>query len=256
MDIFFPHENIREGQKELIEKIQETIENKTNLIAHAPTGLGKCVSGNTRILTEEGLVRIEEIYSNKINVNTLDNKLKIKLESGIIISKKKSSLYKLNSRTGREIEVTRDHKFLTISSSNLLWKELKELKIGDFIACSRKLNLIEGKIKIYLKDLEKLPNNIKNNFAFNIKIGISCIIKNYLIKNNKSIRSLSKESKINDNYLSELIKYNKIISYKNYKLLSNIINIDENNEIIEIGTKNRFSKLKLDFNLLIIIEMI
>ncbi len=41
MEIYFPHEKIRESQKEFIEKIQETIENKTNLIAHVPTGVGK-----------------------------------------------------------------------------------------------------------------------------------------------------------------------------------------------------------------------
>ena len=41
MQLYFPHENIRESQKELIDKIQEAISKKTNLIAHAPTGLGK-----------------------------------------------------------------------------------------------------------------------------------------------------------------------------------------------------------------------
>lgn len=41
MEIYFPHEKVRESQKEFIEKIQETIENKTNLIAHVPTGTGK-----------------------------------------------------------------------------------------------------------------------------------------------------------------------------------------------------------------------
>ncbi len=41
MEIYFPHEKVRETQKELIEKIQETLETNTNLLAHAPTGLGK-----------------------------------------------------------------------------------------------------------------------------------------------------------------------------------------------------------------------
>ena len=41
MQLFFAHENIRETQKDLIEKIQEALEKKTNLIAHSPTGTGK-----------------------------------------------------------------------------------------------------------------------------------------------------------------------------------------------------------------------
>ncbi len=41
MEILFPHENIRETQRDLIEKIEETLTKKTNLIAHSPTGTGK-----------------------------------------------------------------------------------------------------------------------------------------------------------------------------------------------------------------------
>src|SRR3989338_8706473 len=41
MELFFPHEKIRESQQELIKSIEEAIAEKTNLIAHAPTGLGK-----------------------------------------------------------------------------------------------------------------------------------------------------------------------------------------------------------------------
>lgn len=41
MEIYFPHEKVRESQKEFIEKIKESLEKKTNLIAHVPTGIGK-----------------------------------------------------------------------------------------------------------------------------------------------------------------------------------------------------------------------
>ena len=41
MQLLFPYETIRESQKDLIEEIQNTIKNKSSLIAHAPTGLGK-----------------------------------------------------------------------------------------------------------------------------------------------------------------------------------------------------------------------
>ncbi len=41
MQLLFPHESIRESQKELIEEITKSIQNKSHLIAHAPTGIGK-----------------------------------------------------------------------------------------------------------------------------------------------------------------------------------------------------------------------
>ena len=51
MNLLFPHESIRESQKELIEKIQEALEKKTNLIVHAPTGLGKSAGSLSAALT-------------------------------------------------------------------------------------------------------------------------------------------------------------------------------------------------------------
>ncbi|MEM4264069.1 MAG: ATP-dependent DNA helicase [Candidatus Woesearchaeota archaeon] len=40
-EIYFPHEKIRLIQDKLIEQVVDAINNKTHLIAHAPTGLGK-----------------------------------------------------------------------------------------------------------------------------------------------------------------------------------------------------------------------
>ncbi len=39
--LLFPHKDIREAQDALIKKIDEVVKNKTNLLVHAPTGLGK-----------------------------------------------------------------------------------------------------------------------------------------------------------------------------------------------------------------------
>ncbi|MFH1399815.1 MAG: ATP-dependent DNA helicase [Candidatus Woesearchaeota archaeon] len=44
MKNLFPYEKIRPVQKQLMQKIDEVIKNSTNLIVHAPTGLGKTVA--------------------------------------------------------------------------------------------------------------------------------------------------------------------------------------------------------------------
>ena len=41
MQLFFPYEHIRPVQDKLLKCVQSTLENKKNLIVHAPTGLGK-----------------------------------------------------------------------------------------------------------------------------------------------------------------------------------------------------------------------
>ncbi len=42
--LLFPHAEVREVQKELIEQVDQTIKNRSHLIVHAPTGLGKTAS--------------------------------------------------------------------------------------------------------------------------------------------------------------------------------------------------------------------
>jgi len=49
--LLFPHADIREAQDQLIKKIDEVIKIKTNLIVHAPTGLGKTAAALSPALT-------------------------------------------------------------------------------------------------------------------------------------------------------------------------------------------------------------
>jgi DNA excision repair protein ERCC-2 len=49
--LLFPHKEIREIQSELINGIDKTIKSKTNLIVHAPTGLGKTAAALSPALT-------------------------------------------------------------------------------------------------------------------------------------------------------------------------------------------------------------
>jgi DNA excision repair protein ERCC-2 len=49
--LLFPHADIREAQNALINKIDEVIKSKSNLIVHAPTGLGKTAAALSPALT-------------------------------------------------------------------------------------------------------------------------------------------------------------------------------------------------------------
>ncbi len=40
-DILFPHDEIRNIQKDLIDEVKKAVESKSNMVVHAPTGLGK-----------------------------------------------------------------------------------------------------------------------------------------------------------------------------------------------------------------------
>ena len=49
--LLFPHDEIRDAQDELIKKISDAIKSKTNLVVHAPTGLGKTAAALSPALT-------------------------------------------------------------------------------------------------------------------------------------------------------------------------------------------------------------
>ena len=57
----FPFETIRDKQKELMDEIETTIDKRTSLIAHAPTGLGKTAAALTPSL-EEALTADKTVF--------------------------------------------------------------------------------------------------------------------------------------------------------------------------------------------------
>jgi DNA excision repair protein ERCC-2 len=81
----FPHDSIRDGQRELVEDLEKVFQENKTLIAHAPTGLGKTASALTVALSE-ALKHKKKIFfltnrhtQHKIAVDTLK---KIKKKTG------------------------------------------------------------------------------------------------------------------------------------------------------------------------------
>ncbi|MCD6484177.1 MAG: hypothetical protein J7L47_03585, partial [Candidatus Odinarchaeota archaeon] len=97
-----------------------------------------CVTGDTRVLTEKGLLPIKELTEN--NPQTLSIPLlldkRVVNDEGITKSKPLrymytgiKPVYRLVTTEGYEIKATRDHKFLTPDG----WKKLEDLKEGDTV---------------------------------------------------------------------------------------------------------------------------
>ena len=113
---------------------------KSDLIVLASRpSMGKCIAGNTKIISSNpgSLSTVEEVVRNKNeNVFTLNSNLKIaKTKASNFIDNGKKDVFLLKTDLGREIEVTINHPFLTISG----WKPLGRIKIGERIAVPRKI---------------------------------------------------------------------------------------------------------------------
>lgn len=99
-------------------------------------GSGKCVPGDTEIVTSDGsVVTIEEMVNDqKGDVLSLNNVLKVEQRApSAYLDMGTSETFKITTRSGRTIEVTPEHPFLTIEG----WKECRDLAVGERIAVPR-----------------------------------------------------------------------------------------------------------------------
>jgi len=123
------------------------------IILAARPSVGKCVSGDTEIiLSNPGSVQtIEEVVRyKKKNILSLNENLKINSSlANDFINNGIQPVFKVRTASGREIEATSTHPFLTIDG----WKPLSEIKIGEKVAVPRiipifgKQNLPDWQIK-------------------------------------------------------------------------------------------------------------
>ncbi|HXF23785.1 MAG TPA: LAGLIDADG family homing endonuclease, partial [Gemmatimonadaceae bacterium] len=112
-------------------------------------GFNKCLSGNVQVLDVSSgrLVRIEDLYNNHSDfgaVATCDVR-DLKLYHGRVLDVMDNGVrpvYRLRTRSGREIEATSNHPLLTFDG----WRELGELAIGQHIAVPRKLEIAGAEI--------------------------------------------------------------------------------------------------------------
>ncbi len=116
------------------------------VLPFAQYGFNKCLSEDTKILGANGRIRtIKQLVkeskrqsrpfreTSKSVVSLGDN---LKLKAGKIIEISENGIkpvYQLKTRSGRKIEATLEHRFLTING----WKQLKELKPQEKIAMAR-----------------------------------------------------------------------------------------------------------------------
>lgn len=109
------------------------------IIVAARPSMGKCVAAHTRIVdpdTGERLTAAEWVRQRRGAVMAVDEHLRLSrapvsawIDDGI------KPCYRVTTRTGRQVEVTLSHPFLTVTG----WRPLADLKVGDRIAVPRTL---------------------------------------------------------------------------------------------------------------------
>ena len=169
---------------------------------------GGCLTYDTLINTKKGLLYFEEIIKEK-EQGWYPQDLVVKTKDGDNVSKKYyvngfSDILNIATDIGLNIKGTLSHKIYTITEKGFEWKELKNLKVGDYVVSE--MNQHEGKLQYLDTDIkadhhnclvpDKLPDKIDNDFAFflgyyvgngfsgsldnDYRIGVSIPSKSYL----------------------------------------------------------------------------
>jgi DNA polymerase III delta prime subunit len=111
-----------------------------HLLLAGPAGVGKCVTGDTPVLTNRGVEQIESVVGDVEGLVDADEDLEIATFSETggfeftspshIFSKEANDLVRISTRDGGESTVTPEHRLLTIGRDGLSWTQAEDLETG------------------------------------------------------------------------------------------------------------------------------
>ncbi len=142
------------GQKETVERLKIAIqaslkrgEPLDHLLLHGPPGLGKCISADSFVLTEQGIVEFRSILPDGMKAG--ESRPTDTRVWGLRGLEAASHVYcsgltptrKIETRAGFELEGTPHHPVLVASAEGPKWKTLSDLKEGDFVAVGRGMDV-------------------------------------------------------------------------------------------------------------------
>lgn len=98
--------------------------------------IGKCQPASAKVYTTKGYKTIAELLKlSSFSCYGLDDNGELVIRRGKAYPDKRAMVYRVETESGRQVEVTKNHPFLTKEG----WKPLKELRVGDEIAVATRL---------------------------------------------------------------------------------------------------------------------
>jgi intein/homing endonuclease len=198
------------SQKDVVKEVLDAVKEGNKIIfIHGVCGTGKCLDRDSLIFCKPleennfSYYKISEIVGKEGEIiclnkkgNFVNSKFKNVRETGI------KKMFKLKTRTGREIIASENHPFLTITKEGLVWFPLKELNEKSYICLPHKLDLQETS---KLKDEEiKILAHLIAEGKLGDKTGspkyYQCLEQNPLVRKDyiSSVKNLFPEAEIKE----------------------------------------------------------
>ncbi|SDF00192.1 LAGLIDADG-like domain-containing protein [Halorubrum xinjiangense] len=134
------------GQEEIVERLQSYIaqDDVPHLLFSGPAGIGKCVTGDTPVLTDAGIRLIEDVVGDTDGFDEPEDGLRVAtmtdrngfehVEPSHVFGKQTEELVEVTTRDGAEFRVTPEHRLRVITHDGFEWVTAGELSDGDRIA--------------------------------------------------------------------------------------------------------------------------
>ena len=143
----------------------EAIQDKDVVFGIGVAGTGKCIAGDSLVLTNDGMVEIGSLGSGVKENEHVPVDLKVHGLDGIepashVYNGGETDTLRITTRFGYAIEATPEHPLLTLNTSGTLqWKRADELHIGDTVALQRGQNMFGAKTSIAFEYLPHSPHD-------------------------------------------------------------------------------------------------
>ncbi len=148
------------GQERIVERLKEYVRDgdMSHMLFAGPAGVGKCVTGETPVLTDQGVARIEDVVGGVKGFAEPTEGLEVLtfaedgdfeyVEPSHLFGKTADELVRVETRDGNEQTVTPEHKLLVLGHDGLEWKPAERLSAGDRVVRPLRAPLPEGDGKV------------------------------------------------------------------------------------------------------------
>ncbi|MFB6169422.1 MAG: LAGLIDADG family homing endonuclease, partial [Haloferacaceae archaeon] len=134
------------GQGDTIERLQSYVDRDDlpHLLFAGPAGVGKCVAGETPVLTTRGVERMSTVVGDAEGFDDPDESLEVAtfgadgtfefVAPSHVFAADAAELVEVGTRDGSTLRTTPEHKLLVVDENGLSWREADSVEAGDRIA--------------------------------------------------------------------------------------------------------------------------
>lgn len=136
-------ERLRDKMQILVDAARQRGDALDHVLLYGPPGLGKCITGDSLVLTDQGIVPLSDLVPSSLapdsyaTSDTIVYGLQGLERASHVYANGLSRTLRVRTRSGFEIEGTPNHPLLVATEAGPQWRQLDELTANDYVAIAR-----------------------------------------------------------------------------------------------------------------------